>query len=42
MWWVPALIFVLTSLGGVLAAARWLPELRPGRSVDLPSSRSAG
>ncbi len=30
MWWVPALIFVLAFIGGVLAAARWLPELASG------------
>lgn len=30
MWWVPALVFVLTFVAGVMASARWLPSLAAG------------
>ncbi len=30
MWWVPVLVFVLTFVAAVWAAARWLPDLAPG------------
>ena len=30
MWWIPALVFVVTFVAGVMASARWLPGLAAG------------
>ena len=30
MWWIPALVFVATFGAGIMACARWLPDLAPG------------